>query len=280
LIIASEGVGLIAARATAGRNLLYSFENYRLDTDRRELACGGRLIAVEPTVFDFLVFLIKNRDRVVNKDDLIASVWGGRIVSDSTLNSRVNAVRKAVGDSGENQRLIRTIARKGFRFVAEVNESAGTGATATVAGASVLSGHAAHQVVHFCTTPDGVRIAHAEVGMGSPLVKAANYLSHLEYDWESPVWSPFLHALANDYRLIRYDARGNGLSDWDVEDFSFEAFVRDLDAVIDANKLQRFALFGISQGCAISIAYALLHPESPSGKFRFMTRCLLRDVAA
>jgi pimeloyl-ACP methyl ester carboxylesterase len=284
LIIASEGVGLIAAGATAGRDLLYCFESYRLDTDRRELACGGRLVALEPAVFDFLVFLIENRDRVVNKDDLIASVWGGRIVSDSTLNSRVNAVRKAVGDSGGSQKLIRTIARKGFRFVAEVSESAGTGSAATAADASMFSGRAPHQVVHFCTTPDGVRIAHAEVGVGPTLVKAANYLSHLEYDWESPVWSPFLHALASRYRVIRYDARGNGLSDWDVEDFSFEAFVRDLDAVIDANKVQRFALFGISQGCAISVAYTLRHPERVShlvlygGYARGRRRRSIKDV--
>ncbi len=92
--------------------MIYCFEPYRLNTDRRELSCEGRLIALEPQVFDLLVFLIENRDRVVSKDDLIASVWGGRIVSDSTLNSRLNAVRKTVGDSGECQKLIRTIARK------------------------------------------------------------------------------------------------------------------------------------------------------------------------
>ena len=91
-----------------------------LDTDRRELRRGSEPIAVEPQVFDLLVYLVQNRDRVVSKDDLIASVWGGRIVSDSTLTSRINAARKAVGDSGEDQKLIRTIARKGLRFVGAV----------------------------------------------------------------------------------------------------------------------------------------------------------------
>jgi TolB-like protein len=98
----------------------FLFANHSLDTDRRELSRGSERIAVEPQVFDLLVYLVQNRDRVVSKGDLIASVWGGRIVSDSTLTSRINAARKAVGDSGESQTLIRTIARKGLRFVGDV----------------------------------------------------------------------------------------------------------------------------------------------------------------
>src|SRR5688572_23919495 len=107
--------------------MLFRFEDCALDTDRRELRRGPELIALEPQVFDLLVYLVQNRDRVVSKDDLIAAVWGGRIVSDSTLQSRINAVRKAVGDSGEQQRLIRTIARKGVRFVCAVDDPAAGG---------------------------------------------------------------------------------------------------------------------------------------------------------
>ena len=102
----------------------YCFEAYRLDPDRRELTRNGSLIALEPQVFDLLVFLIENRDRVVSKDDLIASVWQGRIVSDSTLTSRINAARKAIGDSGDQQTLIRTVARKGIRFVGVLHDRA------------------------------------------------------------------------------------------------------------------------------------------------------------
>ncbi len=98
----------------------FLFADHALDTDRRELRRGSEPVAVEPQVFDLLVYLVQNRDRVVSKDDLIASVWGGRIVSESTLTSRINAARKAVGDSGEDQKLIRTITRKGLRFVGEV----------------------------------------------------------------------------------------------------------------------------------------------------------------
>ena len=117
------------------------------------------------------------------------------------------------------------------------------------------------QQIRFCAAPDGTQIAYATVGQGPPLIKTANWLNHLEYDWESPVWRHVFQALAKDHRLIRYDERGNGLSDWEVEDISLDAFVSDLETVVDAAGIERFALFGISQGCAISIAYAARHPE-------------------
>ena len=100
----------------------FGFDNYALDTRLRELRRGGELVAMQPQVFDLLVHLLKHRDHVVSRDDLIALVWGGRIVSDSTLDSRVNAARNAIGDSGKEQRLIRTIPRKGLRFIGAVDE--------------------------------------------------------------------------------------------------------------------------------------------------------------
>jgi TolB-like protein/cytochrome c-type biogenesis protein CcmH/NrfG len=106
--------------------LQFFFSDHVLDPERRELRRGAEAIGVEPQVFDLLLHLVQNRDRVVSKDDLIASVWGGRIVSDSTLTSRINAARKAIGDNGEEQRLIRTIARKGLRFVGAVESASGT----------------------------------------------------------------------------------------------------------------------------------------------------------
>jgi TolB-like protein len=107
-----------------GAKVKFLLAGHTLDTDRRELFRGDAPVAVEPQVFDLLIYLIDNRDRVVSKDDLIASVWAGRIVSDSTLTSRINAARKAIGDSGEDQKQIRTIARKGLRFVGAVREDA------------------------------------------------------------------------------------------------------------------------------------------------------------
>ena len=109
--------------------MLYLFEDFSLDSDRRELRRGGELLSVEPQVFDLLQYLIRNRDRVVSKDDLMSAVWQGRIVSDATLSSRINAARSALHDSGEEQRLIRTILRKGIRFVGAVREEGGAEAT-------------------------------------------------------------------------------------------------------------------------------------------------------
>jgi pimeloyl-ACP methyl ester carboxylesterase len=120
------------------------------------------------------------------------------------------------------------------------------------------------QEIRYCRAPDGVRLAYAISGQGPPLIKAANWLNHLEYDWDSPIWHHFLAGLSKDHTLIRYDARGNGLSDWDVAELSFEAWVNDLQTVVEATGLKRFPLFGISQGCAISITYAVRHPEQVS----------------
>jgi pimeloyl-ACP methyl ester carboxylesterase/DNA-binding winged helix-turn-helix (wHTH) protein len=233
----------------------FRFRDYVLDADRRELKQGAALVAVEPQVFDLLLYLLRNRDRVVSKDDLLQAVWGGRTISESTLTSRINAARRAIGDSGARQDAIRTVPRKGFRFVGAVTEA--QDAAARHRGPET----ALRQEIQFCTSSDGTRIAYADVGNGPPLVKAANWLSHLEYDWESPIWKHVFTALAAERRLVRYDARGNGLSDWDVDEISFDAFVSDLECVVEASGVDRFALLGISQGCGVSIAYAVRHPE-------------------
>lgn len=123
---------------------------------------------------------------------------------------------------------------------------------------------AREQQIRFCRAEDGVTLAWARSGHGPPLVKAANWLSHLEHDWTSPVWRPLLERLGTHHTVIRYDERGCGLSDREVEDLSFEAWVRDLEAVVDAAGLDRFPLLGISQGGPIAIAYAVRHPERVS----------------
>lgn len=111
-----------ARQSAGGAGLPYRFEGYALDTDRRELRRGAELIAVEPQVFDLLEYLIRNRERMVSKDDVLAAVWHGRIVSESALTTRVNSARSAIGDSGDEQRLIKTLRGKGFRFVGTVRE--------------------------------------------------------------------------------------------------------------------------------------------------------------
>ena len=117
------------------------------------------------------------------------------------------------------------------------------------------------QEIRFCTAPDGVRLAWARHGSGPPLVKAANWLTHLEYDWESPVWRYWLEGLGQSHSVFRYDERGCGLSDWDIGDVDLEHWLFDLETVVDAAEIERFTLLGISQGAAIAVAYAVRHPE-------------------
>lgn len=117
------------------------------------------------------------------------------------------------------------------------------------------------QDIRFCEADDGVRIAYSVIGSGRPLVKAAHFLTHLEHDLQTPVWRPWIEELSRDRMLVRYDARGCGLSDRDVGEVTLERWLADLEAVVDAAGLSRFALFGGGQGSMTSIAYAVRHPE-------------------
>ena len=118
-----------------------------------------------------------------------------------------------------------------------------------------------NQEIRFCTAFDNTRLAYAKVGHGPPLVKVGNWMSHLEYDWNSPVWQPWLENWSRFHTFYRYDPRGCGLSDWNISDFSFDTLVRDLETVVDAAGLEQFDLFSMSQGGCVSIAYTARHPE-------------------
>jgi pimeloyl-ACP methyl ester carboxylesterase/DNA-binding winged helix-turn-helix (wHTH) protein len=255
--------------------LIFVFDRCELDLDRYELRCDGAVEPVEPQVFDVLAVLVRERERVVRKDELLDLVWGSRYVSESAVTSRVKAARRAIGDDGRAQRLIRTVHGRGYQFVGTVTErTAGqpapgagpTGETSTArAGDEAGSARSLPaQQIRFCPARDGTRLAYATIGSGPPLVKVANWLSHLDYDWESQVWRHWLVELSRRFRLIRYDERGCGLSDWDIPRFCFEDWVEDLETVVDVLGLDRFPLLGISQGGPVAIAYAVRHPERVS----------------
>jgi len=124
-----------------------------------------------------------------------------------------------------------------------------------------LSGEALRQRVRFAAAPDGVQIAWASIGEGKAVLKAPNWLNHIEYEWRSPVWGPVFAELARHCQLVRFDQRGNGLSDWEVDEISQDAMLGDMSTVAHAAGLDRFALLGISQGCAYSIHYAVENPD-------------------
>jgi pimeloyl-ACP methyl ester carboxylesterase/DNA-binding winged helix-turn-helix (wHTH) protein len=249
--------------------MIHAFDGYELDTDLFELRRNGQPQRVEPQVFDVLSYLVQHADRVVTKQELLDTVWPDGFVSEATLSSRITAARKAIGDSGREQRLIRTVHGRGFRFVGDVTTLNGRAASqdssTSPPGASHAAATAKHQqTIRFCTTRDGVRLAYASVGEGPPIVKAPNWLTHLEYEWESPAWRHWWEDLARDHRVVRFDQRGSGLSDRSVDDLSFEAWVLDLETVVEAAGVERFALLGISQGGAVAVEYAVRHPEKVS----------------
>lgn len=236
----------------------YRFGDCELSPASRELLLSGKPQLVEPQVFDLLCHLLQERGRLVTRDELIEVVWGGRTVSDSAVSARISVARSAIGDDGSSQRWIRTVTRRGFRFVGDV-EIVPTSVENTAAQGTIQPD--ARQRVRFCRSADETRIAFATSGSGYPLVRAGHWLTHLEHDWHSPIWRPFLNELNLTFRVTRYDQRGNGLSQWEVEDFSLDRFVEDLEAVVDAAGLERFALYGTSQGAPIAVAYAARHPE-------------------
>jgi pimeloyl-ACP methyl ester carboxylesterase/DNA-binding SARP family transcriptional activator len=160
-------------------------------------------------------------------------------------------------EEAEAQRahLIRRLADAGVPASAALREAA-----ATLPVASAQSGTPLKQEIHFCTASDGTTLAYSVTGAGPPIVKAANWLNHLEADLTSPLWIHWIRALTSIRSLWRYDERGNGLSDWNAP-LHFDAFVDDLESVVDAAGLDRFDLIGISQGAAVAIAYAVRHPE-------------------
>src|SRR4029079_4673772 len=129
------------------------------------------------------------------------------------------------------------------------------------------------QEIRFSRSPDGTRLAYAIHGSGPPLVVASCWLSHLQHDWQSPVWRHFLDDLGAFTMMLRYDERGFGMSDWGVDDFSLEARLSDLETVVDAAGLDRFALMGMSGGSAVPLAYAIAHPDRVSRLILYGTVC-------
>lgn len=241
---------------------IWRFGDFTLDTPRYELRCGSAVIRVEPQVFDVLTHLVANHDRFVSKEELFDTVWGGRFVSEAALTSRIKAARRALGDDGESQRFIRTVRGRGYQFVATVLADTPPSPPPPTEPSPIDVPPRQH--ISFCRAADDVRLAYAVSGQGPPLVRAANWMTNLRYDIESPVWRHWVREFSLRHTFIRYDERGCGLSDWEVGDFSFEAWVADLESVVEALGLERFPLMGVSQGGAVAVAYAARHPDRVS----------------
>lgn len=233
----------------------YRFGPFHLDVRERRLSRDGEAIPLRLKVFDTLRVLVENAGRLVTKQELLDTVWPETTVEENNLNHNVSVLRKALGERAAGQQYIETVPRVGYRFAAPVDTAV---LQMGVAAALIAK---ARQEIRYCTTSEGVRLAYATTGNGPPLVKASNWLTHLDFEWGSPIWRHWYTALSLHHRLVRYDERGNGMSQRDVPTVSFDTWVRDLETVVDAAGLDRFPLLGISRGGAIAIAYAVKHPE-------------------
>ena len=240
---------------------MYRFGSFNLDVPERRLVREGTEIPLPHKVFTTLRLLVENAGRLMTREQLLEGIWPDVTIEEGNLNHLISILRKALGEQATGQSYIETVPRVGYRFVAPVTEIASAPETQTKIGPT---GQRSRQEIRFCVTGDKVSIAYATTGAGYPFVKAANWLNHLDFEWDSPVWRHWLRELGKHHRIIRYDERGNGLSDWDVEEISFEAWVHDLETVVDTSGVEKFALMGISQGGPVAIAYAVRHPERVS----------------
>ena len=227
------------------------FDDYTLDLQRCSLRRGDEPIELRPKAFDVLRYFVENSGRVITKQELIRAVWPGLFVTDDALVQCVRDVRHALSD--EAHRIIKTVPRRGYLFSVEPSRGPPSHLPTRL-----------DQNIEFCRTKDGVKLAVASTGRGLPLVRPPTWFNHLDYDWHVQFRNALYRFLADRYQLIRYDGRGNGLSDRYVPEISFATFAHDLEAVVDALRLQRYALLGISQGAPIAIAHAVHFPERVS----------------
>jgi DNA-binding winged helix-turn-helix (wHTH) protein/pimeloyl-ACP methyl ester carboxylesterase len=240
--------------------MLFNFGSFQLDTTERRLALGEQLIPLRAKVFDTLCVLVENHGRLVRKDELMQRLWPDSIVEENNLDHNISKLRQALSDGNNGQRYIETIPRQGYRFVAEVN-AAPKEKSHLHQVESFNDCNLPEQEIEFFTTSDGVRIAYTRCGDGPPLVRAVDWLNHLDFEWKNPYRRTWFSEIMRHHTFLRYDQRGSGLSDWNVEDFSFERSLADFEELIESVGFDHFALLGTCQGGAIGAAYAARHPE-------------------
>ena len=242
---------------------VYEFGPFRLDVKERRLLRGERGVPLTGKAFDTLCFLVGRHGSLVPKEELLNALWPETSVEENNIDRNISTLRKALGEKSASPRYIETVPRVGYRFVAGVTEvCVAESAIDMPRGQQPESPN--RQEIRFCVSPDNVRIAYAKVGSGFPIVKVANCFNHLAFEWQSPIWHHWVRDLASENSIVRYDGRGNGLSEWNVKNMSFDTWLQDLETVVDAAGLEKFALMGHSQGGAVAIAYAVKHPERVS----------------
>lgn len=235
----------------------YVFGLYLLDVGERRLLRDGEELRLRGKLFDTLRVLVENAGRLVRKGDLMRAVWPDSVVEDNNIDHSVSQLRKIF----HPHKLIETVPRHGYRFIGDVQlrETPGPALVSPIARAERAD--FAEQTIDSFVTSDNVRIAYTVGGSGPVLVRAIDWLNHLNFEWKSPFLRHWLSEIMQHNTLVRYDQRGSGLSDWNVSDFSFERTVKDFEELVEAAGLDTFAILGGCQGAAVATAYAARHPE-------------------
>ncbi len=229
-----------------------ALEGFRYDAAQAELLTdAGERVRLRPRSREVLRCLARAPGQLVTKDQLMQAVWPDVVVTDDSLVQCIAELRRALND--DDHQIIQTEPRRGYRLVPCTTVAASEG--------TLEEAEAFTQDIRFASTGDGVRIAYASAGDGRVLVRAAHWMTHLDWDWRSATFGPRIRALASKFRLVRYDGRGYGLSDWTVDPASLEQAVTDLDAVVTALGLSRFSLLGASGGAPAAIRFAALNPH-------------------
>jgi DNA-binding winged helix-turn-helix (wHTH) protein/esterase/lipase len=242
--------------------VVYEFGSFRIDTSRFEIARDGRLLPVEPQVLELLIALIEQRDRVVSRDALLQKVWKDRIVSDTTLSSRIKTARQLIGDDGTRQEFIRTIHGRGFRFVGPVQVASASLAHTLEPAAR---GASERPSTRYARSGD-IHVAYQLFGGGPVnLVLAPGFVSHIDNYWDSAPLSRWLGGLGRLARVAMFDKRGTGLSDRVSTLPGMDERMDDLRAVMDGAGFATATIMGVSEGGSLAALYCAHHPARSDG---------------
>jgi pimeloyl-ACP methyl ester carboxylesterase/DNA-binding winged helix-turn-helix (wHTH) protein/class 3 adenylate cyclase len=238
----------------------YRIGDHVLDTSTLQLLAGATEVDLEPQAFAVLAHLVTHRDRVVAKEELLDEVWGSRFVSESALTTRIKQIRRALGDTGQAQDVVRTHRGRGYRMVADVEELDGPAPTPAPAPAATAPPPVPPTRY---AEGDGASIAYQTYGEGPDLVLVSGFATNVEVQWEHPAIAAFLTRLGGFARVTVWDKRGVGLSDRVPHDSvpSLETRADDLLAVLDAAGVRRASLLGSSEGGSLAAVFAATHPD-------------------
>ncbi|WP_433989819.1 Putative aminoacrylate hydrolase RutD (plasmid) [Pseudoseohaeicola sp. NH-UV-7] len=237
-----------------------------LDLDDGSLSSGQSLSNLTPKAADVLSFLIANAGTVMSRDEILREVWRDLHVSPDLVREYIFEIRKALEDSATRPKYIETVGRRGFRLIGPVSTQAKIETSPASDKVKAITNNRSIQkpVVKYCRSKDGTSIAHAASGQGLPLLFAGSWMTHLDMDWDSPAYGDYVRHLSDRFAVIRYDQRGNGLSQWSDVDISFERMVDDMEVVVETYGYEKVAILGMSQGASVAIAYTLRQPDRVS----------------